>query len=270
VDTTAELQKITQGATAEIFVWDDKRILKLFFDWMEQGSAQREADVTNAVIASGFPAPKVYEVVMVDGREGIVYDRIDGKPFLQILEAKIWQGFSLVRRMADLHTKLHTLTAHESLPSLHQSLERKITNEARLSDTLKSKLLKHLAALPDGDKICHGDFHVLNILDSQPKPTVIDWVDAKRGHPYADVARTVVIHTEHPHAHEVSKLLYILLPILQRFIVSTYLRRYCELTYSNVADIQQWIPIMAAARLRESSGKHDQLMAMIQQWDEGN
>ena len=263
-----ELQKLAAGATAEIFVWDERRILKLFYDFMEQGSAQHEADVTNAVIASGFPAPKAYEVVTVDEREGIVYDRIEGKPFLQILESQMWRGFTLMRRLAELHAKLHTYTANESLPSLRLSLERKITNEARLSDTLKSRLLQHLAALPDGNTICHGDFHVLNVLDSQPEPTVIDWVDAKRGHSYADVARTVIIHTERPHAHEVNRVLYVLFPLIQRFIVSAYLRRYCELTHANTADIHQWIPIMAAARLRESSAKRNQLMMMIQQWSE--
>src|SRR5215475_12266456 len=32
--------------------------------------------------------------------------------------------------------------------------------------------------MPDGDRLCHGDFHPLNILGNTLDPMIIDWLDA--------------------------------------------------------------------------------------------
>ncbi|TMA37195.1 MAG: aminoglycoside phosphotransferase family protein, partial [Deltaproteobacteria bacterium] len=43
-----------------------------------------------------------------------------------------------------------------------------------------------LETLPDGDQLCHGDMHPGNIMLSRRGPMVIDWTNARRGHPAAD------------------------------------------------------------------------------------
>jgi aminoglycoside phosphotransferase (APT) family kinase protein len=261
-----ELQKIAAGATAEIFAWEDNRVLKLFFDKMPRGMAQQETDRTNAVRASGFPAPIAYEVLEVNGREGIVFERLDGDSFLHLLQTEIWRAPLLLRTMAEIHAEMHTHEAVETIPLLRQSLEHKLANAPLLSDAVKAKLLEHLASLPDGDNICHCDFHPLNILQYGSQAVVIDWNDVKRGNPHADVARTLIIITERPTVQEAGWLVATLFPLLQKIMIYAYLRRYCQLTQSTHRDIMQWMPIMAAARLRESSAKHSQLQALIEKW----
>jgi thiamine kinase-like enzyme len=261
-----ELQKIAEGATAEIFAYENNRVLKLFFDKMPRGMAQTESDRTNAVRASGFPAPTAYEVLEVNGREGIVYERLNGDSFLHLLQTKMSRAPLLLQTMAEIHADMHTHEAVETIPPLHQSLEHKLTHAPFLSEGVKAKLLEHLASLPDGDKICHCDFHPLNILQCHSQAVVIDWNDVKRGNPHADVARTLLILTERPTVQEVGWLLATLFPLLQQIMINAYLRRYCQLTQSTRRDIMQWLPIMAAARLRESSAKHSQLQALIEKW----
>ena len=51
-------------------------------------------------------------------------------------------------------------------------------------------LLEAIAEMPDGDRLCHGDFHPLNILGDTADPLIIDWPDARRGEPAADVCRS--------------------------------------------------------------------------------
>ncbi|MFD1910018.1 phosphotransferase family protein [Paenibacillus rhizoplanae] len=53
-------------------------------------------------------------------------------------------------------------------------------------------MLSRLAELPDGEKLCHGDFHPDNIL-MDDKLWVIDWMTGVRGNPAADVARSVIM-----------------------------------------------------------------------------
>jgi aminoglycoside phosphotransferase (APT) family kinase protein len=261
-----ELQKIAAGATAEIFAWENNCVVKLFFDKMPHGMAQTEADRTNAVRASGFPAPIAFEVLEINGREGIVYERLHGDSFLHLLQTKIWRAPLLLRTMAEIHTDMHTHEAVETIPLLRQSLEHKLTHAPLLSDAVKAKLLEHLASLPDGDKVCHCDFHPLNILQCGSQAVVIDWNDVKRGNPHADAARTLLILTERPTVQEVGWLVATIFPLLQKIMINAYLRHYCQLTQSTPHEIMLWLPIMAAARLREQSAKHSQLQALIENW----
>src|ERR671924_42075 len=50
-----------------------------------------------------------------------------------------------------------------------------------------------LEQLPDGDRLCHGDFHPANVLVGKRGPVAIDWHRAARGDPMGDLARSRVI-----------------------------------------------------------------------------
>jgi len=43
-----------------------------------------------------------------------------------------------------------------------------------------------LRELPDGEALCHGDFHPRNVIVDGDELTIIDWVDASSGPPAAD------------------------------------------------------------------------------------
>jgi Phosphotransferase enzyme family len=50
-----------------------------------------------------------------------------------------------------------------------------------------------LKNMPDDDRLCHGDFHPLNVLGEASQPFVIDWPDACRGDPTGDVCRSYLL-----------------------------------------------------------------------------
>ena len=61
------------------------------------------------------------------------------------------------------------------------------------------------------NRLCHGDFHLLNLIMSDDKVTIIDWVDASAGDIRADVCRTYLLYSE-----------------LSTEVAELYLRLYCE------------------------------------------
>ena len=61
----------------------------------------------------------------------------------------------------------------------------------RIASRLKDR------AKPDGDRLCHGDFHPMNILGDVSQPVIIDWPDARRGDPAADVCRSYLLMRSH-------------------------------------------------------------------------
>jgi aminoglycoside phosphotransferase (APT) family kinase protein len=59
-----------------------------------------------------------------------------------------------------------------------------------LPDDLARFAIDALDALPDGGRLCHGDFHPGNIMGGSDGPVLIDWPNATHGDPMADYART--------------------------------------------------------------------------------
>ena len=46
-------QPIAYGRTAEIYIWHQTQVLKLFYDWFELENIEKEARISRAIHASG-------------------------------------------------------------------------------------------------------------------------------------------------------------------------------------------------------------------------
>lgn len=79
-----------RGFTSDVYAWDQGRVLKLFHPGTDASKAEREYAATTAVHALGLPVPVVHEFLEVDGRHGIVMERVSGVSLLQWVQAKPW------------------------------------------------------------------------------------------------------------------------------------------------------------------------------------
>lgn len=71
-------------------------------------------------------------------------------------------------------------------------LKSQILEAPMLSEEEKSVILKYLEKLPEGTRLCHGDFHPDNVLMDE-QLWVIDWMTGVVGEPAGDAARSVVM-----------------------------------------------------------------------------
>jgi Ser/Thr protein kinase RdoA (MazF antagonist) len=238
---------LARGRTADVFEWDDGTILKLFHDWFEIENIEYEFEMAQAVYVSGVNSPQVKELVKVEGRNGLVYERVFGRPMEDVLLFQPWKVLEYAHILARLHAQMHECVFDENKPAQRGRLEGKINRAGALPAALKEALLKELQSLPEGDRVCHGDFHPANVLLTQAGATVIDWIDSSRGNPLADVARTTIILRG---AAATSTN-----PIL-RYLIKTahasYLQEYFRLRPNETKEeYNHWLPIVAAARLSE-------------------
>ena len=238
---------IGKGLTAQVYAWGDGRVLKLFESWRPGAKVEKEFAITRAVHAAGLPAPAVYELVEVEGRKGIVFERVDGRSMFEDVVACPWKLFAAARQLAKLHAQLHAINAPPALPTLREQIAGWIDAARELSATEKEKLWRCLAALPEGDALCHGDFHPANILLSARGPIIIDWSRATRGHPLADVARTSHLFDVADLPEESPHHILWLFKIARAALHRTYLKRYFQLRPGNPGELEAWRPVQKAA-----------------------
>ncbi len=180
---------IAVGRTAELFAWGDGRVIKLIRPDFPPYLADQEWRNALAAWQLGVPSPQPFELLEVNGRRGVVFERIQGPNLIQSLQRHPFQLVGYARLLARQQASLHAIPA-PMFPSQQERIQRNLATSTFLPADLKKRLLQRLAALPGGDKLCHGDFHPQNIILAARGPLIIDWEGCMRGNPSADVAVT--------------------------------------------------------------------------------
>ncbi len=250
------------GRTAEIFAWDQGRVIKLYRPGWSVRTAEFEAQVAAMVNRAGLAAPRFYERIELDGRQGIVYERLEGASMLHELGAHLWQLGRYARQFAALHAAMHACQ-EPSLHSQREGLRRQIERAPLLTDEQKVRIYAYLAALPDGEAICHGDLHPDNILMTAKGPVVIDWMTASRGNPLGDVARTTLMFRTTTMPTGSGSMLRLVLRLARRIFLQLYLRAYRRLRPFRMDEMEAWILPLAAARLAEGISSEEPFLLGI-------
>jgi Ser/Thr protein kinase RdoA (MazF antagonist) len=239
---------IAQGRTAEIHLWDEGRVLKLYRDWCPSDWVEYEARVAGAIYQAGIPSPEPGEIVEVNNRRGLIYKRLEGISMLQDMNARPWMLLKHARSLAELQVQIHKKSIH-GLPSYKDRLRYDISNSSNLSPVLREKTIAALEILPDGENVCHGDFHPGNIILTKVGPIVIDWMTVCSGNRWTDVARTNLILSIGPKG--AGKSVRLLIRMIIKLYHGVYLTRYHALVPDRNHEADRWAPVIAAARLNE-------------------
>ena len=254
--------RIAAGRTAEVFLWKNSRILKLFLEGFPARLVEYEARVTGAAHDAGLPVPAVEGVVEIDGRTGIVFERIDGTTIDGPELAVPWTGARYARMFAELHVAVHSCELPDAT-SQRERLEQDIRKAPGLPADTREGVLNALRQLPDGNVLCHSDLHPGNVMMSSRGLIIIDWMTAARGNPLADVARTSLVLRIGTRAG-VGALERRISNFFGSRFCSAYLRKYLELRPVSRREISAWLTVIAAARLAEPIPEERQrLLALI-------
>ncbi|SCY79864.1 aminoglycoside phosphotransferase family protein [Alkaliphilus peptidifermentans] len=256
-------QLIGKGMTAEVYEWEQDKVLKLYFDWVPDQWVKYEAMVGKAVYEAGVPSPAVYDIVNEEEGKGILFQRIYGKSMLKHIENKPWKLFYYAGCMARLHVKIHSCSV-DKLPTQNEKFTHAIKASANILKDKEKRILGYLESLPAGGKVCHGDFHPDNILITDKDILAIDWTNAYYGNQLSDVARTCIMITTPFMPAGTLKVTLLFSKILKGLIYSTYLKEYVKLSKTKTEDIFAWMLPVAAARLKEKiPGEEKWLLKII-------
>lgn len=186
-----ESKVLGKGNTAEVIEYGKESVCKLFLEGYPKEYAALELHNAKIMKQEGIPVPEVYGIVENNSRVGIIYERIYGQSLMEVLfqERNAAFVFDLLIILQQELFKHHS----KELISYKDFLIESMREKGVRNDFLKKKIL----LLPEGDFICHGDFHPGNIiLKPDQTAVVIDFMNVCCGRWEYDVARTYVILAE--------------------------------------------------------------------------
>ena len=267
VDASRKLKKIAEGREAEIFAWDEGYVLRLLRDAGPLDRLEREAAAMQAARSAGVAVPAVREIITVFGRPGMVMERVDGPDMLTLIGRKPWTVERIGRVSGELQAAVNNVKAPEELRPLRAYATDRINRIPVPPELehLRRFALDTLEQLPDGDVICHGDYHPGNIIDGKNGPMIIDWPNVSRGDGDADFARTMLTLRIGEPPPGTSPIVLFLAKFARGLLIWGYRRAYLRRRPVDPASVAQWTIVRAADRLWEGiEVERPKLVAFLQ------
>ncbi|WP_061808859.1 phosphotransferase family protein [Rossellomorea vietnamensis] len=229
---------VATGNTAKVYLYKNK-IYKVFNDSLPGEESIKEAKKQKYAHSCGLSVPEVVDVTTIDGKQVIIMEHIKGRTLGVLLTDNMEKAEYYMGMSVDIQMGIHQIKAH-SIEPMSEKLRRQIESAPELDQGAKSILIKKLDSMAFEENLCHGDFHLYNLILSENNVTIIDWVDSSAGDMRADVYRTSLLYSQ-----------------VSKELADMYMQLYCEKSGLSKEEIYQWAPIIAAARLSERVSTED-------------
>jgi len=175
-------EKIGEGAHSEAYTWAPGQVVKLLKPGVPRGMAWFEVRMIRAVLAAGVPVPEVFGEVTLDGRFGIVLQRLDGPTLLQLTRTGAVTFEQAGAIVAALAMSIHKTPPPPEVPSIRDYMENELRfDDGKLPKHITTDILALIDRLPPGGGLCHTDLSPGNVIMTAEGPKLVDWAFAMRG-----------------------------------------------------------------------------------------
>jgi aminoglycoside phosphotransferase (APT) family kinase protein len=260
-------QRIGEGGCAEVFEWGDGKVLKLFRSNTDIYAVNREYRNSRMAWQVGLPAARAYELLELNGRLGIVFERLEGQTMTERFysrgadqptgsggtEEVIRQLDEDVRQTARILFKIHSCAIPEDLgQGLEQQrdyLKEAISRQQHLTEAEKASITAILDALPLKRRLCHGDPNPGNVFMTSAGPVMIDWMDTTVGNPEGDLAEYVILLRYAVLPPETPDLVVSSFHAWRSRMEYVFMEEYTKLSGVTAEDVEAWVVPTAARKL---------------------
>lgn len=186
-------RRLATGRTSDLFAYGSGSVAKVLREGVPPEWAEVEFQLARRVHPLDIPTPEPRDLVSIDGRAAVIFERVDGPSMQQ----SILDGAMTVTAAADLlagiHQQILACPAPDGMPAAAARLSVKIGSVEVISASEREEGQRLVAAMPTADRLLHGDLHPNNVILATSGPVVIDWYDASVGHPVSDIARSKLL-----------------------------------------------------------------------------
>lgn len=236
---------IAERKTKTVYKDSDKTI-KLFVENYSKADILNEA-LNQARVEEGttLNVPKLLEVTRIDGRWGLVSEHIEGTPLNKLMEEHPEKEEEYLNLFVDTQIKILS----NSVPLLNRikdKFRRKLSNAVNIDENTRYELMQRLEGMKNHTKLCHGDFNPSNVIIKENSEVyVIDWSHVTQGNASADAARTFLLFSIEGKSELAEK----------------YINLFSEKSGITKANIQRWIPIVAATQMTKGKEEEQEFLS---------
>lgn len=236
---------IAERKTKTVYKDSDKTI-KLFVENYSKADILNEA-LNQARVEEGtaLNVPKLLEVTKIDGRWGLVSEHIEGTPLNKLMEEHPEKEEEYLNLFVDTQIKILS----NSVPLLNRikdKFRRKLSNAVNIDENTRYELMQRLEGMKNHTKLCHGDFNPSNvIIKENGEVYVIDWSHVTQGNASADAARTFLLFSIEG----------------KKDLAEKYINLFSEKSGITKANIQRWIPIVAATQMTKGKEEEQEFLS---------
>jgi thiamine kinase len=184
---------VARGTRSVIHAYGRGAVIKVPEPETPESWIHFEAAYAEAARGSGAPVPRFLGMETVAGRAASVWQRIDGPSLWQQIVDRPRRSARFGALLADMQEALFALVPPVGLPPQRDRLATKIRLAAATIARAHADVLALVPPASGAARLCHGDLHPSNVILSADGPMLVDWFDASRGDPVADIARSCLI-----------------------------------------------------------------------------
>ena len=240
----AKKDAVLQQRTDKVICRDKDTVLKIFGPNYKVSLILNEAMNEARAAETGLPVAKVLEVCKIREHWCIRREYIEGETLADLMAKDKKNLTKYLKDFVAIQCKIFSKTS-DRMGNLADKLDKQIS-ASPVDKVTRYDLHMKLQSFPRGTALCHGDFNPTNVIRTPNGDwRVIDWSHVRLGDPCADVARTYLLFWLSGHVAAAEK----------------YMELACAALGVALADIQKYLPIVAAAEAsREQSPKNRDLL----------
>jgi hypothetical protein len=115
------MELIGSGAQADIYK-DNSKAIKLFKYNIHKEEVENEFNLQKMAFDYGLPVPKVFDIIEIDNKLGIVMEFIDGTPLGEIILKNIFKAKKYLIKSIDIQNSIHKIETN-SFPNMKNKLK---------------------------------------------------------------------------------------------------------------------------------------------------
>ena len=178
-------EEIGRGANGTIYRIDKDNVVKVYNNADALEDIQHEREVARLALVLGIPTAISYDVVRVGESYGSVFELLNAKSFAHILATEPDKFDWCVEEYIEMLKRIHETDVPEGkLPKVKSEF---VERAERLRDVLPAeyadKLCKLIEAVPESNRMIHGDYHTKNLELQDDEVLLIDMDTLAVGNP---------------------------------------------------------------------------------------
>ena len=167
---------IGQGANGKVYRLDPDTIIKVYLNPDSLPDIHRERELARRAFVLGIPTAIPYDVVKVGEGYGSVFELLNAKSFAKLIAEEPENLDHYVELYVDLLKRIHSTTVKKGdMPSMKEvALGWAKFLQDYLPEDQYRKLYSLIEAVPESDRMMHGDYHLKNVMMQNGEVLLID------------------------------------------------------------------------------------------------